>query len=347
MMPDLFQTYCGLTPNEFDHLLSICQHQLLKPRNGFCDFSEAEQAQRKPQPYLRKLRPDEELFACLYYMRCYPGKGWKQMQHVFGWAGAATHASFRWFLRIFAHETDSPLADEIKWPTPEERDAQKAQLRAARVNEALLDIIGWVDGVKQLCQMSFRNQDQSKDSNFKGVGKNNLVFVDWISKIIRVDCGFLGSENDRGMYNLTNAFRNWRGYLRPNETLGGDNIFNGKKGLGSRDPGVCPIHLADLFAPYNEVELNENPDGWILNLLLHRYRVVVENSIGQIKQWRIVKDPYRGNIDDQPYLWLVASRLTAYIMRMRDTYPRGEKFLRGDMEQWEADLKDILWLDSV
>ena len=174
------------------------------------------------------------------------------------------------------------------------------------------------------------------------------------------------------MYNLTNVFRNWRGYLRPNETLGdhccfhdtihmvsyvnlhafcccvgGDNIFNGKKGLGSRDPGVCPIHLADLFAPYNEVELNENPDGWILNLLLHRYRVVVENSIGQIKQWRIVKDPYRGNIDDQPYLWLVASRLTAYIMRMRDTYPRGEKFLRGDMEQWEADLKDILWLDSV
>lgn len=110
---------------------------------------------------------------------------------------------------------------------------------------------------------------------------------------------------------------------------------------------MCPIHLADLFAPYNEVQLNENPDGWILNLLLHRYRVVVENSIGQIKQWRIVKDPYRGNIEDQPYLWLVASRLTAYIMRMRDTYPRGEKFLRGDMEQWEADLKDILWLDSV
>ena len=52
MMPDLFQTYCGLTPNEFDHLLSICQHQLLKPRNGFCDFSEAEQAQRKPQVFV-------------------------------------------------------------------------------------------------------------------------------------------------------------------------------------------------------------------------------------------------------------------------------------------------------
>lgn len=144
------------------------------------------------------------------------------------------------------------------------------------------------------------------------------------------------------MYLLTSFFRNWDQYLRPNETVGrfptfdisildvislmlyvqgGDNAFNGKKGCGSRLAGVCPIHLTDVLAPFNEVELDADSDLWILNRLIYRYRVVVENSIAQIKLWRIVKDPYRGKIDDQPFLWVVASRLTAYIMRVRNAYP--------------------------
>ena len=32
---------------------------------------------------------------------------------------------------------------------------------------------------------------------------------------------------------------------------------------------------------------------------MHRYRVVVEQSIGAIKLWRIVSIPYRGNVEDQ------------------------------------------------
>lgn len=128
---------------------------------------------------------------------------------------------------------------------------------------------------------------------------------------------------------------------------GGDNIFNGQKGLGSRTPGLCPIECTDFFALFNDGELNEDPERWILNLLLHRYRVVVENSIAQIKLWRIVKDPYKGNIEDQPFLFLVASRLTAFIMRKRNAYPRGENFFKGELEEWEVDLKDYLWLETM
>lgn len=60
-----------------------------------------------------------------------------------------------------------------------------------------------------------------------------------------------------------------------------------------------------------------------------------------------MKDPYKGNIEDQPFLFLVASRLTAFIMRKRNAYPRGEKFFKGELEEWEVDLKDYLWLETM
>ena len=102
-----------------------------------------------PQPDLRKLDPDEELFAFLYYMRAYPSKGYKEMEVHFGWSHAAGDASWRWLLRILSHETDSPLAPEISWPTISLRDAQRAMLAAAGVNSAFHSVVAWVDGVKQ------------------------------------------------------------------------------------------------------------------------------------------------------------------------------------------------------
>jgi len=85
---------------------------------------------------MRKLDPDEELFAFLYYMRSYPSKGYKEMEVHFGWAHAAGDASWRWLLRILSHETDSPLANKII-------------LQAAGVNSVFLSVVSWVDGVKQ------------------------------------------------------------------------------------------------------------------------------------------------------------------------------------------------------
>ena len=171
LVPDMFQTLCGLSPSEFDDLLGLVRLQMLRPRNGFCTFTDAEQAARRPQvssntplrfrnirmiltrdasqPGLRKLDPDEELFAFLYYMRSYPSKGYKEMEVHFGWSHSSAEASWRWLLRIFSHETESPLAREIIWPSVEERDAQVAMLIAAGINSAFLPVVAWVDGVKQ------------------------------------------------------------------------------------------------------------------------------------------------------------------------------------------------------
>ena len=71
------------------------------------------------------------------------------MEVHFGWAHSAGDASWRWLLRILSHETNSPLASEIQWPTEAERDAQKEILRAIGINSVFLSVIAWVDGVKQ------------------------------------------------------------------------------------------------------------------------------------------------------------------------------------------------------
>lgn len=71
------------------------------------------------------------------------------METVFGWSHSSHDASFQHLLRILAHETDSPLADEISWPTESERSAQRRMLELAGINAVYLAVVGWVDGVKQ------------------------------------------------------------------------------------------------------------------------------------------------------------------------------------------------------
>ena len=71
------------------------------------------------------------------------------MEHIFGWSHSAGDASWRWLVRILAHETDSPLADEIQWPTESERDQQRALLASLGINDVFLSVVAWVDGVKQ------------------------------------------------------------------------------------------------------------------------------------------------------------------------------------------------------
>ena len=49
LSPPMFQTLCGLSPDEFDMLLLLVIAQMLRPRNGFCEYSDAQQAARKAQ----------------------------------------------------------------------------------------------------------------------------------------------------------------------------------------------------------------------------------------------------------------------------------------------------------
>jgi hypothetical protein len=95
------------------------------------------------------LKPDEELFCFLYYMRSYPNKGFDQMEQIFGLSSSAGDSSFLNLLRILSDEFDSPLKDEIVWPSAQERAQEKELLSDAGVPESFFCVVAWVDGVKQ------------------------------------------------------------------------------------------------------------------------------------------------------------------------------------------------------
>ena len=66
MNPSMFQTLCGLSPDEFTVLLNLVSVQMLKPRNGFCMYTEAEQSARKPQVTPPLLHPSALFLLNLY-----------------------------------------------------------------------------------------------------------------------------------------------------------------------------------------------------------------------------------------------------------------------------------------
>ena len=76
-------------------------------------------------------------------------EGVHRCRGIFGWSSSSGDASWRWLVRILAHETNSPLADEIQWPDAKERAAQRELLAKIGINEVYLAVVAWVDGVKQ------------------------------------------------------------------------------------------------------------------------------------------------------------------------------------------------------
>ena len=49
LVPERFQALTGLSPPEFYILLGLVKEQMLKPRNGFCEFTDEDQLKRKPK----------------------------------------------------------------------------------------------------------------------------------------------------------------------------------------------------------------------------------------------------------------------------------------------------------
>jgi hypothetical protein len=48
MIPERFQMLTGFSPSEFFTLLVTVKSKMLRPRNGFCEFSASQQSSRKP-----------------------------------------------------------------------------------------------------------------------------------------------------------------------------------------------------------------------------------------------------------------------------------------------------------
>ena len=69
-----------------------------------------------------------------------------------------------------------------------------------------------------------------------------------------------------------------------------------------------------------------------------------------IKQWKICGNVlWRGDVNEQGLNWILATQLTALAMRLRNSYPRGQKFIdqAGEMEEWEREMREYLYVDPL
>ena len=135
----------------------------------------------------------------------------------------------------------------------------------------------------------------------------------------------------------TDVYNNPDKYLLPNHSILFDGVFQNTLHCKTDEIGILPFNLPAL----NKMMPAARKVAKRYNRKQRYLRVVVEQTIGLIKQWKIVsEEAYRGDLDDQGLNFTLCTQLTARIMRIRNAYPRGDKFMRGELEDWEKEMHD-------
>ena len=161
---------------------------------------------------------------------------------------------------------------------------------------------------------------------------------------LHVEAGIQGNENDRGAYMLTDVYKYPDMYLLDNHNGLVDGVFKG------------PLHskpdAKEFSTPFNQAEINAAPTPAAKNKLKkynrvqRRLRVVIEQLFGRIKQWGLVGNVvYRGDVELQGINFLLCTQLEAWIMEMRDSYPRGARWAQDMLEPWEQSGPLARWLE--
>ncbi|CAB1102108.1 unnamed protein product [Ectocarpus sp. CCAP 1310/34] len=139
-----------------------------------------------------------------------------------------------------------------------------------------------------------------------------------------------GSLSDRGALLSSDVFQHPDQFLSADEVGMGDGNYRGLARADSNDMYMCAPHPGP----------NVPPEGRRYNREQRRFRVVVENTIGQIKKFKTVGNgkAFRHQRDFEKHVFNVCARLTARIMRVRNKYPRSEAWIGDKKEEWEAKL---------
>ncbi|CAM9921552.1 unnamed protein product [Scytosiphon promiscuus] len=230
------------------------------------------------------------------------------------------------------------LANEIVWTSYEERRAQ-ASFLAGAIHPALGSVGYIADGTKA----PMRNPTEPKDgrpkvrkqvhrehySHNKGLGYSHIIYTD-----VETVAGRL---SDRAAHTASQLFLQPGEFLAYGETGMGDGNYRGDARWDMPNLKMCVPFEA---SPHLSIA-NKN-----FNSMQRRARVVIENSIGQIKKWRIIGDGrFEHQRDFEPHVFELCARLTARLMRVRNAYPRSERWVLNQLESWEAKLGVFLWMD--
>lgn len=152
-----------------------------------------------------------------------------------------------------------------------------------------------------------------------------------------------GNENDSGAYQQTKLFRQPDLYLQEGHTGLFDGVFQSPLHCHTDEAGVLPASQPEIARAPAPLRLKLRR----MNRKQRYYRCPIEQTFGHIKEWDVVGDSvFRGDLQQQGENFLMATQLSARMMRVRNKFPRGERWLAGELEDWEKEWEEQGWLYS-
>ena len=336
-MPDQFQMICGHSPQEFEQLHTDVLDVLRMVRNNDSVFTEQENALRRKRRY--KFSSRERLYHFLMFCRHYPRlrKGGSDI----GMSKAALLLDFVWLRsQLKVHPL---LVAEVQWPDPDALEQERKLLvEAGLLGPGFENCVFMCDGTKDLGRRNAHyGHKHEPDYSQKGNGKSHLLFTTLFGKPMMVAAGIQGCENDPAAYHMTHVYRDPDAYLKPHHTGLFDGVFQSALHVNTDKPGVLPANAPDLRKAQPQMRKMLAK----MNKQQRYLRCPIEQTFGMIKQWAIVGDTvFRGSLDQQGDNFLLCTQLTARLMRVRGQYPRGGKWMVGEMEEWEHAWERNGWL---
>ena len=361
LQPDtVFPASVRFTPAEFEELHSDVLEVLESARFDSSVFTTEQNRLRKRRRF--KFSSRERLFHFLCFVHEYPT--FRSMASRVGLIQSAFMNDFVWLREQLS--THPVLVAEVHWPAPQELEKQrKALVRAGLLPPGFEEAVFMCDGTKDLSRRKahyFRLHEP--DYSQKGNGKSHLLVANPSSWSIPTEChvytptfclqftdlfggpmmlcsGIQGNENDPGAYALTPIFRDPSNYLLENHNGLFDGVFQGAVHCNTSKVGILPTNAPQLkrAAPARRKELKRT------NKIQRYLRCPIEQTFGHIKQWGLVSDTvWRGDTDQQGLNMLLCTQLSGRLMRVRNRYPRGDKWMVGTAEEWENEWNREGWL---
>jgi hypothetical protein len=170
-MPDRFQALCTFTPSEFEDLHNDVLDVLMLTRNLDGVYTEEENKMRKKRRF--KYSSRERLFNFLCYMVSY--RSLRKESLADGLSICALSVESRW---LRSQLVDHPiLAEEVKWPTPEEMEKERQlNVQSGLLPAGFENCVFICDGTKDLLRrMAHYNRTHEPDYSQKGNGKSHLL----------------------------------------------------------------------------------------------------------------------------------------------------------------------------
>jgi hypothetical protein len=338
-MPEQFQVLCGFSPKEFEDLHTDVLDVLVRTRNQQQQFTDEENKLRRKRRY--KFSSRERLWHFLMYSRCYPRL--RKNGADIGMSKSAFLLDFVWLRgQLVVHPL---LVEECQWPSPDKLEQERLLLvQSGLLSPGFESSVFMCDGTKDLGRRSAHyGHKHEPDYSQKGNGKSHLLFTNLFGKPMMAACGIQGCENDPAAYQQTHIYRDPDAFLKPNHSGLFDGVFQNALHVKTTEPGILPANAPEMrkaAPPMRKILAKMNKE--------QRYlRCPIEQTFGMIKKWAIVGDTvFRGSLDQQGENFLLCTQLTARLMRVRDEYPRGKKWLNGEKEEWEEAWERNGWLYS-